>query len=450
MREVLSLLILCLPLSAFISMLAAAAIAEDESVAGVQLKKLPQEKLDLIPVNGTRVAEMADFDNELLQFMEKWKLPGAQAAIVYKGRLVFSRAYGYASKEKKEPVTTESLFRMGSISKLFTAVAVLKLIEEKKLSFESRAFPLLELPPEKDPSRQPEARVNEITVRNLLEGSGGWDRNAAGDPMFMPICQHAALEYSNSLRPTARAIIRYEYTRRLDFNPGSKFCYSNLGYAVLGELVSKLSGMKYDQYVRTQIFEPMGIVNVFPGKTRKARAGEVHYYAFPGEAEGYCVCPNVKGYVPLEYGGDFYLEAMTADCGWIASSYEVANFTSCLFGEKGQNKALLSKAMLETMIAKPKLDDWNGTDHYFAMGWEVELARKKGPAVKERSFTIKKEGCLPGSTALVVHKLDGRTMVLVFNTRPQMATFFQEEMRELVDRALDSSSHRSWFQKVES
>lgn len=391
-----------------------------------------------LPMTGTSASEMRDFDEKIIALMQKWKIPGGTVAIVQNGKLVYARGYGFSDKEKKQPMQPDSKFRIGSISKVITATAVLKLVQEKKLSLEAPAFKLLDLPQERDPSRRPEDRVWLISIRNLLQGTGGWDRNAAGDPMFQPIAHQAAQEYSNSLRPTARAIIRYQACRRLDFNPGTRFCYSNLGFSILGELIRKASGKSYAEYVKSELFTPMKI-EMLPGKTRQAAAGEVFYFPYEGEQLGPAIMPNVRGYVPLEYGGDFYLEAMTADCGWVASSIEVANFVSCLFGEQGKEKQILSPELVKLMLCRSNIDQWQGKDSYFGMAWEVRSPKKN------QDLTIKKEGSLPGLTSEVIHKMDNCNLAIAFNTRPKMSTAFQEDLDKILEEQL--TKHRAWFKK---
>ena len=113
------------------------------------------------------------FDREMLAFMNARQVPGGSLAVVKDGRLVYAKGYGWANREKKIPVTPASLFRIASISKPITAVAVLKLVEDKKLDLEARAFDLLRTEPVLKDRRPPDARLSRITVRHLLQHTGG-------------------------------------------------------------------------------------------------------------------------------------------------------------------------------------------------------------------------------------------------------------------------------------
>ncbi|MBX9572925.1 MAG: beta-lactamase family protein [Candidatus Obscuribacterales bacterium] len=389
-----------------------------------QVNKYPSS----IPMTGNSSPGMAGFDNELCAFMRKWQIPGASMSIVKNGKVLYSRAYGYADLEDKKPVQPYSVFRIGSISKTLTSVAVLKLVEERKLELSSPAIALLRYHAVDRASKSYDQRIKQITIQNLLQGTGGWDRSFNGDPMFMPLAQQAAQKYSNTLRPTPESIIRYQLDRPLDFEPGTKYSYSNLGYSILGEIISKTTSQSYADYVKQNVLAPMGLHSFQPGKTRVLAPNEVCYYGYSGENKGPSIFPNIHSALPLEYGGDFYLEAMTADCGWIGTTTDIAKFVSAVFG--GTKQHPLQPATVRQMIAKPALSSALGT--YFAMGWEID------PPVYDKPMRIKKEGCLPGSTTLVLHRTDGSTCAIAFNSRPQLANVFQDETQKMVEKALNS------------
>src|SRR5438874_3219419 len=131
------------------------------------------------------LSSFISFDREIQKFMQARNIPGAALAVVKDQRLVYARGYGWADREGKIPVKPTSLFRIASITKPFTAVAVLKLVEEGKLSLDARPFELLAsgtdaLQPKGD---QFDERWKHITIRHLLHHTGGWDRDKSFDPM---------------------------------------------------------------------------------------------------------------------------------------------------------------------------------------------------------------------------------------------------------------------------
>ena len=125
---------------------------------------------------------MEAFDRLVADLMHRYNLPGGALAIVKDGRLVFARGYGLADIQNQEPVRPDSLFRIASLSKQVTAVAVLKLVEEGKLDLDERVFEILsDFTEPEGASRDP--RIAEITVRHLLHHAGGWDKEVSGfDP----------------------------------------------------------------------------------------------------------------------------------------------------------------------------------------------------------------------------------------------------------------------------
>ena len=205
------------------------------------------------------------FDREMEAFMQARNIPGGALAVVKDRRLVYARGYGWADREKMIPVQPASLFRIASVSKPITAVAVLKLIEEGRLSLDTRALPLLGLTPLIASFRDPEPRLRQITIRHLLQHTGGWDRDKSFDPMFRPE-QIAQAAHSPS-PATAEQIIRYMLSMPLAFDPGTRHAYSNFGYCVLGRVIEKVTGGPYEKFVREKILAPAGITDMRIGAT---------------------------------------------------------------------------------------------------------------------------------------------------------------------------------------
>src|SRR5438128_5059979 len=127
------------------------------------------------PVTSGFLSPFSTFDREIQKFMSARNVPGGALAVVKDGRLTYTRGYGWADRENKVPMKPTSLFRIASISKPFTAVALLKLIEEKKLRFDAPVWGLLDLPSWVPDGKNADERWKQITVRHLLQHTGGWD-----------------------------------------------------------------------------------------------------------------------------------------------------------------------------------------------------------------------------------------------------------------------------------
>ena len=162
--------------------------------------------LDL-PLTGQAVPGMASFDHVISALMKKHKVPGGAVAVVKDGKLVYARGFGYADVENKVTVAPDALFRIASVSKPFTAVAILKLVEAHKLDLTQNVLPLIsDLQAPAGTTMDP--RWQNITILNLLQHTGGWDRDRQGgfDPMFLP---GAAAAVGAPAPASAETVIRY-------------------------------------------------------------------------------------------------------------------------------------------------------------------------------------------------------------------------------------------------
>ena len=378
----------------------------------------PESRREMrIPITGTPIPELASFDRTVLDLMEKWKIPGGSLAVVKDGRLVLARGYGWADRENRQPVEPDSLFRIASLSKSLTSAAILKLIEEGRLRLDDKAFELLkDLKPRSGASINPD--LQKITIRNLLQHSGGWDRDKSSDPMFRS--REIAAAMGVPPPASAETIIRYMLDQPLQFSPGTSYAYSNFGYCVLGRIIEKTIGQRYEDFVRNRILHPAGVTSMRLGHTRlEDRApGEVHYYGFPHMGLGPSVFPHGPAEVPRPYGG-FYIEAMDSHGGWIASATDLARFIDAVDGRHHHPQSL-SQQSIEQMIARPAPPLWVGTDSWYGMGWSVRPA--------EGGTNWWHTGALDGTATLMVRAGIGVTWVVLFNSRPKYADCFDREL----------------------
>lgn len=190
---------------------------------------------------------LAPFDQLMTGLLSKYGIPGGSIAITKNGRLIFARGYGYADADAQIPAQPDSRYRIASLSKAITAVTVMHLVEQGLLTLDQPAFALL---PDLQPpgGSTPDPRLASITIRNLLNHTGGWDDTATGsnfDPMFNSPKITQAL--SVPAPASTENIIRYMRGQPLQFAPGTQYAYSNFGYAVLGRIIERVTGMSYEQ-----------------------------------------------------------------------------------------------------------------------------------------------------------------------------------------------------------
>ncbi|WP_257457572.1 serine hydrolase domain-containing protein [Archangium lipolyticum] len=165
--------------------------------------------------------------------------PGASVVVIHEGRVVLSRAYGLADLQTRTRATPETQYRLASLSKQFTATAIMLLAEEGKLRYDDRVADVLPGFP---------AYLREVRIRHLLHHTSGiWDYEA-----FVPDTQTVQVKDRDVLELLSRADRTY-------FPPGSAVRYSNSGYAVLALVVERVGGMPFARFLHERIFAPLGM-----------------------------------------------------------------------------------------------------------------------------------------------------------------------------------------------
>lgn len=387
-----------------------------------------------IPVTVTREwPDLAPFDREMTTFMAARSIPGGALAVSRNGKLVLARGYGYADAEAGERVQPTSLFRIASVSKPITAVAVFRLLEklDGKVTLETPAISLLEVEPHLEPGATFDPRLARITIRQLLQHTAGWDPKVSFGPMFRPLTIARALGVPSPAR--SQDVIRYMLGRLLDHDPGAKQEYSNFGYCILGRIIEKLSGMGYEEFVTTEVLSPLGIFDMRLGRTLpEFRApGEVRYY-HPSEAEN-VMTPEDGDQVPRPYGS-FHIEAMDSHGGWIASAPDLVRFACAL--DDPRACPILRPESIAEMFARPDGEAGHEPDGkpkaaYYACGW---LVRPKG----EGKANHWHGGGLPGTKTLLVRRHDGLNWAVLFNQRKDDSELSYGEMDPMVHRAANA------------
>jgi len=359
---------------------------------------------------------MGSYDQIIPDLMRKYAIPGGAVAVLRDGKLIYARGFGYADVENKTPVQPDALFRLASVSKPITGVAIMKLVEEGKLELDDRVAPFIaHLTPA--PGATVDPRWEQITIRQLLNHTAGWDRdkpNGGFDPMFRPAVAAAAV---NAPAPaSAETVIRYMKGMPLDFNPGEKHVYSNFGYAILGRVIERLSGMPYEEYVRTRVLQPVGANRTRVGRTRmgEALADEVKYY-FPGMGLNAPLVQSVfpgEGTVPVNYGG-FYVEALDSHGGWVSSTVDLLRFIGGVDGRANRPDILSAELVAEMTTNGPTVCSSGAC--YYAGGWLVRPTQ--GDA------TWWHGGSLPGTTSILVRSYNNFSWVALFNARSETGNF---------------------------
>jgi N-acyl-D-amino-acid deacylase len=385
-----------------------------------------------IPITPSRPCpSLRSFDDEMIAFMRARSIPGGALAVSRNGKMVLASGYGWADREAGEKVGPGSLFRIASVSKPITAVAVLHLLQDSPqcVTLDTPVFDALHYEPRLAPGAQADPRLDRITIRQVLQHTAGWDPDKSFDPMFRPLAIAQAMGDAPPAGPSA--IVPYILGLPLDHDPGSTYAYSNFGYCVLGRLIERLSGRPYEQYVREEVLAPLGIRDMRIGRTpAELRApGEVRYHD-PGTGEN--VMTPEADQAPACYG-TFYLEAMDAHGGWIASAADLVRF-ACAFDDPNRCP-LLSPQMVAAMFARPEGSagyepDGKPKAAYYGCGW---LVRPTGDGKANHWHN----GSLPGTSTLLVRRHDGLNWAALFNQRTDPSGLSYGDIDPALHRAAD-------------
>lgn len=182
-------------------------------------------------------------DKAATEVLAKTGAPSASIAVVDDGRIAYVHAYGTANLETKTPATPQMRYSIGSISKQFTATAVLLLEQQGKLSLDDKVvrwFPDL-------------TRASDVSIRNLLSMTSGyqdfWPQDYVMPMMLQPV--------------TAQQILDGWAKKPLDFEPGTKYQYSNTNYVIAGLIVEKVAGMPLLEFLQKNVFGPLNMTSVY-------------------------------------------------------------------------------------------------------------------------------------------------------------------------------------------
>ena len=209
--------------------------------------------LPICAQTGIPAGSMSQCDTQMQTFLSNYQIPGATFAITKNGKLIYMRAFGSADQTGTEATQPYHMFRIASVSKPITSIAIMKLIENGQLSLSDKPFGpggILNADPYFANANVTDTRVYNITIQNLLEHTAGWNRTLPmppgpvspypwgyphSDPIAFPLHVTQTLGEANPV--TRRALIKFSIQKGLDFAPGTAHVYSNTGYMVLGEVI---------------------------------------------------------------------------------------------------------------------------------------------------------------------------------------------------------------------
>jgi len=310
----------------------------------------------------------ASLDAFVEELMAKRHVPGASAAVVRDGKVVLEKGYGLANLELKVPATKETVYQLASVTKTFTATAIMLLVKDGKLSLDdSITSKLPDLP----------AAWEKVTVRHLLSHTSG-------------IKSYTSVkDFHKTMRKdyAQREIIDLVAKEPLEFAPGEKWNYSNTGYFLLGMLIEKVGGKPYGEFMAERIFKPLGM--------SQTRANDLRAI-IPNRAQGY-------EWAGTEFkNGEYVSPSQPFAAGMLVSTVaDLVKWEAALAGH-----TLLDAPTLEQMWTPAKLAKGEAG---YGFGWGI------GKANGHR--VVSHGGGIPGfSTELMRFPDDKLTVIVLTNS----------------------------------
>ena len=354
------------------------------------------------------------FDAAIERFVRKWDLAGTSIAIARNGKLVYAKGFGYANKETGEIMQPYHMLRIASVSKLITAVAVMKLLENGQINLNQKVFGKKGILNEPIYPEYLDQRVEDITVKHLLNHSAGWTTRW-GDHLFMH--QSIARQIGKNLPISNDDIICFALSKRLHFNPGSRSSYNNLGFTILEKVIERQTGKSYEIFVQENIFKPLGINDAFIAHNFDSLRypQEVRYYEVP-EAD---LVPayNGKQELFLKSRGGNDIRCLGAAGGWVISSVSLIKFLLDIDSDNPNGITLLQRNAKVLEQTEPGIHP---------LGWR--WISSNGDKWRTGSFA--------GTSALAINRKDGFTYVFLTNSSPWVGSKFPYEVNKLMTTAI--------------
>ena len=310
-----------------------------------------------------------DVDDYIKTKMRRQHIPGLSLAVVRNGEVIKTRGYGLANLELNVPAASNTVYQIHSITKQFTATAVMMLVKDGRIGLDDKISKYLKGTPE---------AWKEITIRHLLTHTSGI-KDFIDEPT-----SSLRLEMSDN------EIFKAATNQPLNFSPGERFGYSNTGYHLLGMTIQQIAGKPYGDYLQQRIFDPLGM-----NDTRIINLAEI----IPNRASGYSWS-----------GGKFsnaeYVAVSLLACanGGIRSTVlDLAKWDAALYGEK-----LLGKSSLEQMWTPTKVKGGRPVSHGF--GWSLGT-------MQDHRYVYHTGGHWTGFKTVITRFLDDRLTVVILTNQ---------------------------------
>lgn len=368
---------------------------------------------DVLTNRHSALDETKRMEQYITRWMARYNIRGASLAIMKDEKLIYCKGFGWADKEYGDVAEVGSLFRMASASKLITAIGIMKLRDEGRLSLDDKVFG-----PDGILSQFTEfrdKRAAQITVQHLLEHTSGFSR-IKGDPMFRTtdIMKWEGMTST----PTSDELIAFQLRMRLRCTPGGPSQYSNIGYLVLSRIIEQVSGLTYEEYIKEHVLREAGCydMHIAANYYEERKPREVKYYGHdPGEViESFDGSGTMR---PREYGGN-NITGLQGAGAWIASSAELMRLVASIDGEEG----------IKDILSPESITILNGRNGHHGFGWAY---------IYSKGYRLVRTGTMSGTCAHIEWKHNDYSYVFLTNTSHYRgSTFTRDNISRMVRTAM--------------
>ena len=375
----------------------------------------------------SEIPELNALDRKVRSYMRKWHMKGASLAITRGDSLVYAKGYGWADEENGIEMSPRNIMRMASVSKLITAAGIMVLHDRGDLNIKDTVFgPSGILNDSTINALIRDKNYYKITVEHLLRHQAGFRR----DPLFSSRDVMHQLQLDHA--PVAEDFYKVVLNRRLKFAPGTWQNYSNFGYLLLSQIIEKVSGMPYEEFMKKEVLEPAGCYDMHIAGTyyEDRRDNEVRYYTHEGDGKYIEEYTDSDVMVERCYGGN-NIPLLSGAGAWCGSPAEIARFVAAIDG-RPEVADIITKESVELMTGYYDRDT-------FSLGWN-DTHPDKGWS---------RSGTLSGTTALVKLFPDGECWVFISNTStwkgPRQAKYTDALFRSCRELFSDKLPCRNMF-----
>lgn len=360
-------------------------------------KEMPHVHLnDTLTNKMSDAPELEEMEKKIKRYLERWEINGAQLAVSRNDSLLYAKGFGWADKEAGIQMQPTNIMRIASVSKLLTAVGIMKLADEGKLKLTDKVFGkngILNDTTFTNAIKDP--RYFDINIEQLLRHKAGFT-TGAGDPMFST--RYIIMQNKLASPPDNHKLMKILLKRKLGYTPGTAKRYSNVGYTLLSMIIEKKTGQSYADFMTEEIFKPAGCFDfhIAGNYLKDKRRNEVKYYMHKGSEPVYEY--NNSGRMVEKCYGENDIPNLKGAGAWCGSAAELSRFVASIDMLPGIEDIISKQSIMLMTKEMP--------EHDFSIGWN--FTPQKGPWIRT--------GSLSGTSAIILRYNNGECWILLTNT----------------------------------